>query len=307
MFANEQNLGIPFDARLLHTHRIDLADVDIRAERIRRMPAPTGSAAIDLLRHAITFLDLTTLSDSDTDASVSDLCDTALHPVSGPLRAELGLTDALHTAAICVFGRFAGVAAQRLHGTGVRVAAVAGGFPVPLATDTDRLDDIRNARAAGAEEIDAVVTKSLALEGRWDALYDEVAALREAAGDAPLKTILATGDLSDPPIIWNASMTCMMAGADFIKTSTGREEINATLTAGIVMADAIHTYFTHSGSRVGIKPSGGLRRSDQALGWIRLVEQELDRQWLTPARFRIGASTVLNDIVRELEVCAAAL
>jgi deoxyribose-phosphate aldolase len=164
-----------------------------------------------------------------------------------------------------------------------------------------KLAEIRASVAAGAEEIDIVISRHHVLEGNWQALYDETRAYREACGDAHLKTILATGELPNLREVYRASMVCMMAGADFIKTSTGKESVNATLPFGLVMARAIRQYLELTGHRVGLKPAGGIRSAKDSLDWLGLMKEELGDAWLRPELFRFGASSLLTDVERQLE------
>ncbi|MBI2614113.1 MAG: deoxyribose-phosphate aldolase, partial [Gemmatimonadetes bacterium] len=203
-------------------------------------------------------------------------------------------------AAVCVYHALVETAAEALEGSGIPVAAVSTGFPAGLSPLPQRLQEIRASLAAGAREIDVVITRSHVLTGRWDKLYDEVRAFREACGEARVKTILATGELGTLRNVAKASLVCMMAGADFIKTSTGKESVNATLPVGLVMTRMIRAYRERTGHRVGLKPAGGLRAAKEALDWMLMIKDELGAEWLTPALFRFGASTLLTDIERTL-------
>jgi deoxyribose-phosphate aldolase len=177
---------------------------------------------------------------------------------------------------------------------------VSAGFPAGLNPFEQRIAEIRASVAAGAREIDIVISREHVLGGNWQALYDEVCEMRQTCGDAHMKTILATGELGP---LWNvamASKVCMMAGADFIKTSTGKESVNATLEVGLVMTRAIRDYCQRTGYKVGFKPAGGIRTAKQALEWLALIKEELGNDWLHPSLFRIGASGLLGDIERQL-------
>jgi deoxyribose-phosphate aldolase len=204
-------------------------------------------------------------------------------------------------AAVCVYHALVETAVDALRGSGIPVAAVSTGFPAGLSPFPQRLAEIRASTAAGAQEIDIVITRAHALTGDWQALYDEVRAFRDAAGDAHLKTILATGELGTLRNVARASLVCMMAGADFIKTSTGKEVVNATLPVSLVMTRMIRAYREATGQRVGLKPAGGIRTAKQALEWMLLVKEELGTEWLTRPLFRFGASSLLTDIERQLE------
>ena len=203
--------------------------------------------------------------------------------------------------AVCVYPTMVPVAVKALEGSGIPVASVATGFPAGLMPLPLRLEEIRYAVGEGAREIDIVVTRAHVLDQNWQALYDEIRAMREACGDAHLKTILATGDLKTLRNVHRASMVAMMAGADFIKTSTGKEDVNATLPVSIVMVRAIRDYLEETGAKVGFKPAGGLRTAKDALSWLFLMKEELGREWLEPELFRIGASSMLGDIERQIE------
>ncbi len=205
------------------------------------------------------------------------------------------------SAAVCVYHAFVETAVEALAGSGIPVAAVSAGFPHGLNPMAQRLDEIGASVAAGAHEIDVVVTRAHVLTGDWHALYDEVQAFRDACGHAHLKTILGTGELGTLRNVARASLVCMMAGADFIKTSTGKERVNATLPAGLTMARAIRAYGERTGYAVGFKPAGGIRRAKEALLWMIMMKEELGAEWLRPARFRFGASSLLADIERQLE------
>jgi deoxyribose-phosphate aldolase len=207
----------------------------------------------------------------------------------------------LTVAAVCVYHVFVETAVEALAGSGIPVAAVSAGFPAGLNPLPQRLAEIRASVAAGAAEIDVVITRAHVLTGRWDALYDEVRAFREACGAAHLKTILATGELATLRNVARASAVCLMAGADFIKTSTGKEAVNATLPVGLVMARMIRAYHQRTGHAAGLKPAGGIRSAKQALDWLLMVRDELGTAWLNRRLFRLGASGLLTDIERQLE------
>jgi deoxyribose-phosphate aldolase len=202
---------------------------------------------------------------------------------------------------VCVYHALVETAVEALEGSGIPVAAVSTGFPAGLAPFEQRVQEIRASLAAGAEEIDVVITRGHALTGDWPALYEEVRAFREACGDAHLKTILATGELGTLTNVARASRVCLMAGADFIKTSTGKESVNATLPVGLVMVRAIRDYRDRIGFVAGLKPAGGIRAARQALEWLILMKEELGEAWTRPDRFRFGASSLLGDIERQLE------
>ena len=254
------------------------------------------------LLRAVTLMDLTTLSGDDTPGRVRRLCAKARQPVRPDLLEALGASGLpIRVAAVCVYHAMIETAVEALAGSGIPVAAVSTGFPAGLSPFQQRVDEIRASVRAGADEIDIVITRAHVLTGDWPALYDEVRAFREASGDAHIKTILATGELGTLRNVARASLVCMMAGADFIKTSTGKESVNAVLPVGVVMTRMIRAYLERTGHRVGFKPAGGIRAAKDALTWLGLMKEELGRPWLGSELFRFGASTLLTDIERQLE------
>lgn len=277
------NPGLDFDRSLVSR------SVPVIEQRI--YDAPLTAAHIRLL---ISCLDLTSLAGDDTDQRVLALCKQALLPAPGRE------ADTARPAAVCVYPVFVPLALGALVGSSVRVATVAAAFPHGLSPLPCRVAEVREAVALGAHEVDVVIRRSHALCGEWEALYDEVRVFREAAKERTLKVILATGELAQPEVIFRAGLTALMAGADFIKTSTGKEAVNATLPAGVAMAHAIRAYAEITGYRAGLKPAGGIRTAEQAAEWLGLVRHELGEEWLSPARFRIGASALLADLVAGL-------
>jgi len=311
-----RNTGLPLELEWVDEVRINRSAAERRAATLpgRRTVKKQWQAA--WLLRAITCMDLTTLSGDDTPGTVERLCAKAKHPVRDDLLealfrtgGEISSTPApssregeVRVGAVCVYYPFVRTAVRALEGSGIPVAAVAAGFPHGLSPMRARLAEIEAAIEDGAQEIDIVITRAHVLNGDWLALYDEVCAFREACGEsAHLKTILATGELATLRNIGKASLVCMMAGADFIKTSTGKESVNATLPVGLVMARAIRDYRERTGYRVGFKPAGGIRTAKQALDWLILMKEELGDPWLRPELFRFGASTLLADIERQLE------
>jgi deoxyribose-phosphate aldolase len=297
-----RNPGMPLDLGWVKDIRINRSAVERRAATIptRRSIKTTWQAG--WLLRAITLMDLTTLQGDDTPGRVLRLCAKARHPVRQDLLEELGVGDLdLRVAAVCVYHAFVETAVQALKGSGIPVAAVSTGFPAGLSPLPQRLAEIEASVAAGAEEIDIVITRAHVLTANWGALYDEVKAFRAVAGPAHLKAILATGELGTLKQVARASMVAMMAGADFIKTSTGKESVNATLPFGIVMARQIREYRERTGYLIGLKPAGGIRTARQALDWLAMIKEELGDRWLRPDLFRFGASSLLTDIERQLE------
>jgi deoxyribose-phosphate aldolase len=254
------------------------------------------------LLRAITLMDLTTLAGDDTPGRVRRLCAKARRPVRSELLEAMGAAQLpIRVAAVCVYHGLVRTALDALEGSGIPVAAVSTGFPAGLSPFAQRIEEIRASVAAGAEEIDVVITRSHVLTENWRALYDEVVAMRDACGDAHIKTILATGELGTLRNVARASLVCMMAGADFIKTSTGKESVNATLPVGLVMARTIREYRERTGQLIGLKAAGGIRAAREALDWLALAKDELGDRWLRADLFRFGASTLLGDIERQLE------
>ncbi|MEQ3708796.1 MAG: deoxyribose-phosphate aldolase [Tateyamaria sp.] len=252
------------------------------------------------LLKAISLIDLTTLSGDDTERRVHRLCAKARQPVRAEMLEALGMPG-LTTGAVCVYHEMIPAAVSALQGSGIPVAAVSTGFPAGLSPFHLRLQEIKESVSAGAAEIDIVISRRHVLEGNWTALYDEMAQMREACGTAHVKAILATGELGTLRNVARASLVCMMAGADFIKTSTGKESVNATLPVSLVMIRAIREYFEVTGHRVGYKPAGGISKAKDALVYLSLIKEELGDRWLLPDLFRFGASSLLGDIERQLE------
>jgi deoxyribose-phosphate aldolase len=245
---------------------------------------------------------LTTLSGDDTDERVRRLCAKARQPIQHELEKQLGVEQlGIKVAAVCVYHTFVEAALRALEGSGIRVAAVSTGFPAGLSPLEERVGEIRRSVEAGAHEIDVVITRAHVLGGKWQALYDEIATFKIACGPAHMKVILGSGDLLTLRNVARASVVAMMAGADFIKTSTGKEAVNATLPVGLVMTRAIREYAQETGMAVGFKPAGGIRTAKQSLEWLSLMKEELGSSWLTAELFRFGVSGMLADIERQLE------
>ena len=284
-------------------------DVNVNRSAVERRAATIGARRsvkkewqAGWLLRAVTCIDLTTLAGDDTAGNVRRLCAKARQPVRADILEALGAASlGLRVGAVCVYHEMVETAVQALAGSGIPVAAVSTGFPAGMTPFELRLREIDASVAAGAGEIDIVISRRHVLTGQWSALYEEVAAYRQACGEAHLKTILATGELGTLTNVYRASLVCMMAGADFIKTSTGKEPVNATLPVGLVMARAIREYRERTGHIVGFKPAGGIRTAKQALEWLSLMKEELGAEWTNPRLFRFGASALLNDIERQLE------
>src|SRR6266478_6435672 len=296
------NTGVPLSLDWVDSVRVNTSAVERRATTLVARRTVKKDWQIAWLLRAITCMDLTTLSGDDTEERVRRLCAKAVHPVSDSVRAALGIQDLpLQVGAVCVYHLFVATARRALQGTNIRVAAVSTGFPAGMNALEERLAEIRRSVDAGAHEIDVVITRSHVFGAHWRRLYEEVAAFKEACGGALCKVILGTGDLATLRNVARASWVAMMAGADFIKTSTGKESVNATLPVGLVMARAIREYSERTGLVVGFKPAGGIRTAKQSLEWLTLMKEELGDSWLKAELFRFGASGMLADIERQLE------
>jgi deoxyribose-phosphate aldolase len=296
----ERNPGTPLDLDIVFSQHVNRSAVERRAATIstRRTVKKEWQAA--WLLRAIQCIDLTTLQGDDTPGNVRRLCLKARMPVRADLMAALGVPP-IKVAAVCVYHNQVRTAVEALAGSGIPVAAVSTGFPAGQTPHDLKLAEIQRSVEDGAHEIDIVISRAHVLTGDWRALYDEVRAFRQACGEAHLKTILATGELGTLRNVAMASQVCMMAGADFIKTSTGKESVNATLPVSIVMVRAIREYQAVTGYQVGFKPAGGIRTAKQALDWLILMKEELGDAYLQPTLFRFGASSLLSDIERQLE------
>src|SRR5947209_5963813 len=297
----ERNPGMPLDMEWVSGVHINRSAVERRAATMstRRTVKKEWQAA--WLLRAITCIDLTTLAGDDTPGNVLRLCAKARQPVRQEILQALGVNDLnVQVGAVCVYHNLVPAAVAALRGSGIPVAAVSTGFPAGQIAHGQKLEEIGASVAAGASEIDTVISRAHVLTGNWQALYDEVRDFRAACGSAHLKTILATGEVGTLANVARASLVCMMAGADFVKTSTGKESVNATLPVGLVMVRAIRDYHERTGYRVGFKPAGGIRAAKPALDWLIMMKEELGEPWLRPDLFRIGASGLLSDIERQL-------
>ena len=297
-----RNSGIPLDLNWIQNVRANTSAVERRAQtQVARRTVKKEWQAAWLLR-AISCMDLTTLSGDDTDERVRRLCAKARQPVQQELVHKLGIEKlGIKVAAVCVYHTFIETALHALEGSPIRVAAVSTGFPAGLSPLSERVAEIRRSVEAGANEIDVVITRAHVFGARWQALYDEIAAFKQTCGAAHMKVILGSGDLLTLRNVARASYVAMMAGADFIKTSTGKEPTNATLPVSLVMARAIRDYAQQTGMAVGFKPAGGIRTAKQSLDWLAMMKEELDDSWLNAEMFRFGASGLLGDIERQLD------
>ena len=298
----KRNPGIPLDPDWVDAVRVNRSAVERRcATLVKRRSIKKDWQAAWLLK-AVRCMDLTTLSSDDTPDRVRRLCAKAKRPIKQELVTSLGIESlGLTAGAVCVYHAYVETAVKALHGSAIPVAAVSTGFPHGLNSLPRRIEEIRDSVAAGALEIDIVITRAHVFSGNWQTLYDEIRIFREASGEAHLKTILGTGELGSQRNVARASLVCMMAGADFIKTSTGKEPVNATLPVSLVMLRMIRDYQEQTGHRVGFKPAGGIRSAKQALEWQILLKEELGNPWLEPELFRLGVSGLLTDIERQLE------
>ncbi|XP_019371140.1 PREDICTED: deoxyribose-phosphate aldolase [Gavialis gangeticus] len=298
-----RNPGVELDLGWISKVQVNQPAIIRHAEQIQtRRTVKKDWQAAWLLR-AVTCIDLTTLSGDDTPSNIHRLCYKATHPISEDLLRVMDMHDkGITTAAVCVYpARVAdSVKALKAAGCNIPVASVATGFPAGQTPLQTKLDEIRIAVEDGAREIDIVISRTLVLTGQWEGLYEEIRQFRRACGDAHMKTILGTGELGSLTNVYKASMVAMMAGSDFIKTSTGKEAVNATLPVGLVMLRAIRDFYWKTGNKVGFKPAGGIRTAKDALTWLMLMKEELGDEWLKPELFRLGASSLLADIERQI-------
>ncbi len=300
-----RNPGYPLDLDVIDRIRVNRSALERRANGVAARRVVRREWRSAWLLKAITLMDLTTLNSDDTPGRVARLCAKARAPLRPDILAALGIdARGFHTAAVCVYHQFVETAVQALDGTSIPVAAVSTAFPHGLAPFESRLMEIEGSVKAGASEIDIVIERGLVLTGDWQGLYDQIRAYRKACGDAHLKTILGTGELATLTNVAKASMVAMMAGADFIKTSTGKEKVNATLPVTLAMIRMIRQFHEMTGVRIGYKPAGGISTASQALPYLALIREELGTDWLNPELFRFGASSLLNDLECQLELSA---
>ena len=298
---NTRNPGTPLDLDWVMGAHVNKSAVERRVESLpKRRTVKKEWQAAWLLR-AVTCIDLTTLAGDDTPGRVRRLCAKARQPIRPDMLARLGLNgEKITVGAVCVYPNRVKDAVEALRGTNIPVASVATGFPAGQTPLPQRIGEIEQAIEAGAREVDVVISRSHVLTGDWQTLYDELRQFREACGNAHMKTILATGDLGTLKQVYQASLVAMMAGSDFIKTSTGKETVNATLQVSLVMTRAIREYLERYGYKIGFKPAGGISNAKQTMAWQSLMKEELGNDWLMPDLFRIGASSLLTDLERQL-------
>ena len=277
---------------LIKVPAVDEVGVNERVARFCSRSIKT-TAKVEALKLALSMIDLTTLEGQDTPGKVRQLCQKAIH-----------LHDAMpglpHVAAVCVYPTMVGVAREALEGHDINIASVATAFPSGMAPLNVKLEDTRMAVAEGANEIDMVISRGAFLAGEYGFVFDEIAAIKEACGDAHLKVILETGELGTLDRVRRASVLAMHAGADFIKTSTGKIQPAATMQVTLVMLQAIRDYFRETGRRVGMKPAGGISNAKLAIHYLVMLKETLGNAWLTPEWFRFGASSLANDLLMQL-------
>ena len=297
-----RNEGLPFNTKYFDFININRSAIERRVSTLTGRRSVKKEFQAAWLLKAISMIDLTTLAGDDTRGNVLRLCEKAKNPVRKDILKSLNMQDAnLTTGAVCVYHTLIPFAKEALQGTSIPIAAVSTGFPAGKISLEEKLTEIKKSVAAGATEIDIVISRDLVLESKWQELYNEIRLCREACGEAHMKTILATGEIPTYTKVAKASWVAMMAGSDFIKTSTGKESINATLAVSLVMIRCIRDYYELTGFKIGYKPAGGIQKAKQALDYLILVKEELGNDWLTPELFRFGASSLLGDIERQLE------
>jgi deoxyribose-phosphate aldolase len=296
-----RNIVMALDTTWFENIQVNTSAAERRASTLTTRRSVKKEYQAAWLVKALQCIDLTTLAGDDTAGRVQRLCEKAKRPLRDDLVSKLGLNEMPQVGAICVYPTMVPHAVKALKGSAIPVASVATGFPAGLTPLPIRLAEIKYAVEQGAQEIDIVINRALVLEQNWQALYDELCAMREACGDAHIKAILATGDLKTLRNVYKASMVAMQAGADFIKTSTGKEDVNATMPVSLTMVRALRDYGELTKFKIGFKPAGGLKSAKDAMNWQILMKEELGRDWLEPSLFRFGASSMLADIERQLE------
>ena len=302
MASHTRNKGITLNLDWIDSVQMNRSAIERRCSTMTKRRSIKKDWQAAWLLKSVSCIDLTTLSSDDTNERVRRLSAKARQPLRPELATNLGIKGIKpQVAAVCVYHSFVKTAVKALQNYTIPVAAVSTGFPHGLNPLPRRIEEIRDSIDAGAEEIDIVITRAHVFSKNWQALYDEISAFREASRTAHLKTILGTGELGTFRNVAKASLVCMMAGADFIKTSTGKEGVNATLPVSLVMLRMIREYLENTGYSVGFKPAGGINTARQSLEWLIMMKEELGREWLEPNLFRFGASVLLTDIERQLE------
>lgn len=299
---HRRNPGFPLDLEWVERTVMNRSALERRATTLPARRSVKKEWQSAWLLKAITLMDLTTLNSDDTPGRVERLCAKARHPLRSDLVAGLGVAELnIQPAAVCVYHSFVKTAVAALEGTNIPVAAVSTAFPHGLAPVETKLKEIESSVADGAKEIDIVIERQMVLNGDWQALYDQIKSFRKACGDAHIKTILGTGELATLTNVAKASLVCMLAGADFIKTSTGKEKVNANLPTSLAMIRMIRWFHEETGIEIGYKPAGGIATAKLALDYMAMMKEELGIHWLQPHLFRFGASSLLTDIERQLE------
>jgi len=300
--VHKRNPGYPLDLDWVERVRMNRSALERRAGTIGARRTVKKDYQLAWLLKAITMIDLTTLNADDTEGRVERLCAKARNPIRRDILEQLGMGNRrILPGAVCVYHTFVHTAVKALEGSGIPVAAVSTAFPHGLAPVETKIAEIEASVKDGAREIDIVIERGMVLRGDWQALYDQVKAFRKACGDAHIKTILGTGELATQTNIAKASLVCMLAGADFIKTSTGKEKVNANLVTSLTMIRMIRWFAEETGIEIGYKPAGGIATAGDALKYMALMKEELGTHWLQPHLFRFGASSLLTDIERQLE------
>ena len=288
------------DINWINEVQINLSAVERRTSSLTKRRTVKKDFQVAWLLKAITMLDLTTLNGDDTFGKVDRLCQKALNPISEIILRNLKLKNiSLKVGAVCVYHDLVTHAKKHLNNQ-LPVAVVSTGFPAGLSSLQTRKKEIVNSINSGADEIDVVINRAHVLRNEWKNLYDEVREFKEIAKGKKIKTILGVGDLETLRNVAKASLVCMMAGADFIKTSTGKEKINANLNNSLVMIRMIREFYEFSGKKIGFKPAGGISTAKNVLDYLILMYEELGSEWINPNLFRIGASSLLIDIERQL-------
>ena len=297
---NLQNNFYDLDLNWINNVHVNLSAVERRtASLVKRRSVKKEYQAAWLLK-TVTLIDLTTLSGDDTFGKVERLCQKALNPISQDILEELDLPlHSLTVGAVCVYHHLVNQAKINLEKK-LPIAAVSTGFPAGLSSFSARRKEIIDSIKVGATEIDIVINRSFVLQNNWAKLYNEVKSFKTTAKDIKIKAILGVGDLETMRNVAKASLVCMMAGADFIKTSTGKENINANLNNSLVMLRMIREFYEYSGKRIGFKPAGGISTAKSVIEFLILVMEELGEEWINPSLLRIGASSLLIDIERQL-------
>lgn len=299
---NPRNMGLPFSSAHFEQIKVNRSAVERRVKSLAGRRSVKKEYQAAWLLKAVSMMDLTTLAGDDTEGNVNRLCQKAKNPIRKDILEKLGVSELnITTGAVCVYHSLIPYALNALKGSNIPIAAVSTGFPAGKNSLEEKIAEIKKSVAAGATEIDIVISRALVLENKWEELYNEIKLCREACGEAHMKTILATGEIPTYTKVAKASWVAMMAGSDFIKTSTGKESVNATLEVSLVMMRCIRDYYDLTGTKIGYKPAGGIQKAKQALEFLILLKEELGTDWLTPDLFRFGASSLLADIERQLE------